>query len=133
MLRSNERTAEPAPAGAITNHDLVEFLSQPAAYAERPERVEKIETHISWVFLTNRFAYKLKKPVRYDFLDFSTAELRRAACEEEVRLNRRLAPDISLEPSRWATVEDYAWEERQHLWTGSSKCDGFQQIKALII
>jgi len=55
-----------------------------------------IETHISWVFLTDRFAYKLKKPVRFEFLDFSTLELREAACREEVRLNRRLAPHVYL-------------------------------------
>jgi aminoglycoside phosphotransferase family enzyme len=55
------------------------------------------ETHISWVFLTDRFAYKLKKPVRYDFLDFSTPQARRAACEAELRLNQRLARDIYLE------------------------------------
>ena len=52
---------------------VVELLWQPGAYAERPVKVECIETHISWVFLTDRFAYKLKKPVRFDFLDFSTS------------------------------------------------------------
>lgn len=56
-----------------------------------------VETHISWVFLTDRYAYKLKKPVKFDFLDFSTPELRQAACEEEVRLNRRMAPDVYLD------------------------------------
>jgi len=60
------------------------------------DRVEQVETHISWVFLTQDFAYKLKKPVRFEFLDFSTAELRRQACEDEVRLNRRLAADVYL-------------------------------------
>ncbi|MCE9553995.1 MAG: AAA family ATPase [Planctomycetes bacterium] len=61
------------------------------------DRVQWIETHISWVFLTDRFAYKLKKPVRFEFLDFSTPALRRQACEDEVRLNRRLAQDVYLE------------------------------------
>ena len=60
-------------------------------------QVPWIETHISWVFLTDRFAYKLKKPVRFDFVDFSTPELRRQACQDEVRLNRRLAEDVYLE------------------------------------
>ena len=55
-----------------------------------------IETHMSWVFLTDRHAYKLKKPVRYDYLDFSTIEARRQNCEDEIRLNRRLAPDVYL-------------------------------------
>jgi aminoglycoside phosphotransferase family enzyme len=51
---------------------------------------------MSWVFLTDTCAWKLKKPVRYDYLDFSTPEARRRNCEEEVRLNRRLAPDVYL-------------------------------------
>jgi uncharacterized protein len=75
---------------------LVEFLGRPASYAEGPAGVQVVETHISWVFLTDRHAYKLKKPVRFEFLDFSTPELRRDACHEEVRLNRRLAADVYL-------------------------------------
>jgi aminoglycoside phosphotransferase family enzyme len=74
----------------------VAFLSRPDAYHHEPRRVDVTETHMSWVFLTDRFAYKLKKPVRYDFLDFSTVEARRRDCDEEVRLNRRLAPDVYL-------------------------------------
>ncbi len=61
---------------------------------ELPGRVDAIETHMSWVFLTDRFAYKLKKPIRYDRLDFTTLRLRRFYCEEEVRLNRRLAANV---------------------------------------
>jgi aminoglycoside phosphotransferase family enzyme len=53
-----------------------------------------IETHISWVFLVGSHVYKIKKPVDLGFLDFTTLARRRAACEEEVRLNRRLAPDV---------------------------------------
>ncbi len=56
-----------------------------------------IETHISWVIVSDEFAYKLKKPLDLGFLDFSTLEKRRQACEEEVRLNRRLAPQIYLQ------------------------------------
>jgi aminoglycoside phosphotransferase family enzyme len=52
---------------------------------------------MSWVFLTDRHAYKLKKPVRHAFLDFSTLEARKAHCEEELRLNRRLAPEVYLD------------------------------------
>src|SRR5690606_10963578 len=65
-------------------------------YPERPRAVEAIETHFSWVFLTDTHAWKLKKPVRYDSLDFRTPALRRRDCEEEVRLNRRLAPHVYL-------------------------------------
>jgi len=74
----------------------VDFLLRPSTYPERTRYVEARETHMSWIFLTDRHAYKLKKPVRYPFLDFSTIERRRRNCEEEVRLNRRLAPDVYL-------------------------------------
>jgi aminoglycoside phosphotransferase family enzyme len=74
----------------------IAFLRQPGIYPDRPQRVEAIETHMSWVFLTDSFAYKLKKPVRYDFLDFSTLEARQKDCEWEVSLNRRLAGQVYL-------------------------------------
>lgn len=74
----------------------IAFLRQPDIYPDRPQRVEAIETHMSWVFLTERFAYKLKKPVRYDFLDFSTLDARQKDCEWEVSLNRRLAGQVYL-------------------------------------
>jgi aminoglycoside phosphotransferase family enzyme/predicted kinase len=76
--------------------DIVAVLSRVDAYPERPARVARVETHISWVFLTDRFAYKLKKCVVYDFLDFSTAERRERACRREVELNRRTAPQVYL-------------------------------------
>ncbi|MGZ4247293.1 MAG: bifunctional aminoglycoside phosphotransferase/ATP-binding protein [Solirubrobacteraceae bacterium] len=71
-------------------------LARPELYAHRPASIEVRETHISWVFLAGEYAYKLKKPLRLDFVDYSTAERRRQMCAEEVRLNRRLAPDIYL-------------------------------------
>ena len=74
----------------------VRALRDPDTYPEVPRAIEARETHMSWVFLTEHHAYKLKKPVRYDFLDFSTLEKRRADCEAEVRLNRRFAPDVYL-------------------------------------
>jgi uncharacterized protein len=74
----------------------VEFLLQPASYPESTRGVCAIETHMSWVFLTDRHAYKLKKPIKLAFLDFSTLERRKHYCEEEVRLNRRLAPSVYL-------------------------------------
>jgi aminoglycoside phosphotransferase family enzyme/predicted kinase len=75
---------------------LVRALLDPAAYDHPVAAVELIETHISWIFLTGHFAYKLKKPVNLGFVDFSTPELRRRCCQEEVRLNRRLAADLYL-------------------------------------
>lgn len=74
----------------------VAFLSQPAAYPEPTSSVRPVETHMSWVFLLDRHAYKLKKPVRLPYLDFSTVALRKHFCAEEVRLNRRLSDGIYL-------------------------------------
>ena len=75
---------------------LIAALSQPAAYPVPVTDIEVIQTHISVVFLTGDFVYKVKKPVKLPFLDFHTLDLRRHFCDEEVRLNRRLAPDVYL-------------------------------------
>jgi aminoglycoside phosphotransferase family enzyme len=92
------------PNSQITHeHDLVSiqekvrFLQQPDSYPDKQNKIEAKETHMSWVFLGEEFVYKLKKPVRYDILNFSTIEARRKNCEREVRLNRRLAEDVYLE------------------------------------
>jgi len=76
--------------------EKVRFLRQAASHAERPRRVRAIETHLPWVFITDQYALKLKKPVRHPFLDFSTIEARRRNCQAELRLNRRLAPGVYL-------------------------------------
>jgi uncharacterized protein len=73
----------------------IAWLSRPSAYGEQGP-VERIDTHISLVFLTGERAYKLKRAVKYDYVDFSTPALRQAACEAEVRLNRRTAPALYL-------------------------------------
>jgi uncharacterized protein len=74
----------------------VAFLRDPGSYPEFTERVDAVETHKSWVFLTDQFAYKFKKPIRYNSFDFRSLNTRCANCETEVRLNRRLAPDVYL-------------------------------------
>ncbi len=79
------------------NLPLIDALLNPACYAHPVEQVELVETHISWVFLAGNFAYKLKKPVNFGFLDFSTLEKRLYFCSEELRLNRRFAPQLYLE------------------------------------
>ena len=72
------------------------LLTDPACYGHAVTQVRLIETHISWVLLTGEYAYKIKKPLNLGFLDFSTLAQRKQACAEEVRLNRRLAPEIYL-------------------------------------
>lgn len=72
------------------------FLNQPASYPEPTGRVVPVETHMSWVFLTDDYAYKLKKPIRYGPLDARLVPMRHFYCVEEVRLNRRLAQPVYL-------------------------------------
>lgn len=76
---------------------LIQSLRQPNVYPHPVRAVTLIETHISWVLLTGRYAYKIKKPVNLGFLDFSTLEQRRFFCEEELRLNQRFAPQLVLD------------------------------------
>jgi aminoglycoside phosphotransferase family enzyme/predicted kinase len=76
---------------------LIDGLLRAEAYPHPTREIRLLETHISWVILTGDFAYKLKKPVRFNFVDYSTLELRKSCCEEELRLNRRLAPEIYLD------------------------------------
>ena len=75
---------------------LIRALLEPAAYPHGVEEISLVETHISWVLLTGEFAYKVKKPVDLGFLDFSSLELRRSYCDEELRVNRRTAPDLYI-------------------------------------
>jgi aminoglycoside phosphotransferase family enzyme/predicted kinase len=75
---------------------IIAGLRRPGAYPHPAEPVEHVETHISQVLLAGAYAYKLKKPINLGFLDFSTLERRRFFCEEELRLNRRLAPHTYL-------------------------------------
>lgn len=80
----------------ISLNQKIEFLKNPDNYPEPCSTVETIKTHMAWVFLTDNFVYKLKKPFRYNHTGLKTPEARRMNCLDEVRLNRRLAPDIYL-------------------------------------
>ena len=75
---------------------LVERMSDPAFYPEPTSAVEVVQTHISYIFLTDTLAYKVKKPVDFGFLDYTTLARRRQMCEREVALNGRLCPDVYL-------------------------------------
>jgi len=77
--------------------DFVNFLLQPTAYAQVPETVKLVQTHISYVFITDNFVYKFKKPVDFGFLDFTTLAQRQMYCQQELILNRRLCPSIYLD------------------------------------
>jgi len=75
---------------------LQKALLNPEIYPDHPRTIKFIETHISLLFLTGNHVYKLKKPVDFGFLDFTSLEKRKYFCEQEVKLNRRLSPDIYL-------------------------------------
>jgi len=109
--------------------DFLDALSDPASYPHSCDRIERVETHISWLFLTGECVYKLKKPVAFGFVDFSTAARREHFCREELRCNRAFAPDLYLDvvavqrdaagrirvgpPSSDATVLEWAVQMRQ--------------------
>jgi aminoglycoside phosphotransferase family enzyme len=92
----------------------VSFLREPASYPEATFHVEARETHISWVFLLDHHVYKLKKPACHSLLDFRSVAARRHFCEEEVRLNLRLAPHVYL------GVVPLTLGNRDHLALGGS-------------
>jgi aminoglycoside phosphotransferase family enzyme/predicted kinase len=94
-VTGKQNTADPGALDASAR--LVQALAKPAAFNHPCRHIQILETHISWVLLTGDFAYKIKKPVKFGFLDFSTLPLRRHYCAEELRLNRRFAPQIYLE------------------------------------
>ena len=76
---------------------VVEALLKPEAYPLKTDKIGLIQTHISFVFLTKNYVYKVKKAVNFGFLDFSTLEKRRFFCEKELELNKRLCPEIYIE------------------------------------
>jgi len=73
---------------------VVKALMTPEAYEDNPGSIELVQTHISFVFLTKNFVYKMKKAVNLGFLDFTSLEKRRFFCEKELELNRRLCRDM---------------------------------------
>jgi len=100
MLVKNHPLDSPPKALApveLSFVDKVKFLTRGDAYCPPVPEVTCHETHMSQVFLAGDRVYKLKKPVRFRYLDFSTLQRREVACRAELRLNRRLAPDVYLE------------------------------------
>ncbi|MFO8172917.1 MAG: hypothetical protein ACQET1_00955 [Gemmatimonadota bacterium] len=89
MANQKERSAAP-----VDLDQKVDFLSHPGNHPHGPAEVETIETHMAWVFLAGTEVIKLKKPVRYDYLDFATLDARWEDCLREVRLNRRLTSGV---------------------------------------
>ena len=93
----SKRPADTPQADGNAQGRLITALLDPRRYPPPVKRVRVMETHISWVLLAGRYAYKIKKPVDLGFLDFTDLSSRRHYCEEELRLNRRLAPRLYLD------------------------------------
>jgi aminoglycoside phosphotransferase family enzyme/predicted kinase len=90
-------TGEPQSTPGDDQDEVVAFLSRPESYGADAGPVERIETHASLVFLAGAHAYKLKRAVRFSYLDYATVARREAACRAELTLNRRTAPELYLE------------------------------------
>jgi hypothetical protein len=82
---------------AVSQEALLDFLTNACSYPHRPQRACLVQTHASYIIIAPPFVYKVKKPVNFGFLDFSTLEKRRYFCEREIKLNRRLCPDVYLD------------------------------------
>ncbi len=80
----------------MNNEELLAFFMNPEVYPDKPARVDLVQTHISWVFIGDQIVYKVKKPVDFGFLDFSTLEKRAYYVAEELRLNARFSPEVYL-------------------------------------
>ena len=76
---------------------IVNDLAKSEAYPEQTKNVEMLQTHISYIFITDDYVYKIKKPVNFGFLDFSTLDKRLFYCQKEIELNKRLSPDVYLD------------------------------------
>lgn len=94
--------------------DDIQLLIQQKGFPSPTKAVFFQETHISWILLTDQYAYKIKKPLKYSFLDFSTLDQRKHFCQEELKLNRRLAPDVYLQVLP-------IYKNGHHLYIGESK------------
>lgn len=90
------RQADAAAARALSESEVIAFLSSGTSYGLPAEPVERIETHCSIVFLVDDRAYKMKRPIAFSALDYTSVERREAACRREVELNRRTAPELYL-------------------------------------
>lgn len=108
---------------------LITALLDPHCYPHPAARVDLVQTHGAWVLLAGDFAYKIKKPVCLPFMDFSTLARRRAACEAEIRVNRRLAPDSADRPSLYRQALPITGSPRAPRWGQPGTADDAQAIE----
>jgi hypothetical protein len=92
-----KKTLSPVNSQNSSILNYLQLLLKPKFWGKDCKRVNLIQTHTSWVFLTGKYAYKIKKPVFFGFLDYTTLSAREYFCKEEFRINQKLAPDIYYE------------------------------------
>ncbi len=112
---------------------LIEALLDGGVYPHTSNNIRLLNTHISWVILTGPYAYKIKKPLKLEFLDYSSLELRKHFCQEELRLNSRWAPDLYVDvmpicgsferPTVGGTGEPIEYAVRMHQFPQSAQLD----------
>ena len=125
-------TRQPWSRSNSTKQRCLISWARPPPMTSAPERVDRIETHASVVFLAGTHAYKVKRAVKYPFLDFSTLERRRSALLNELRRNLRTAPQLYLEVvsrSLRVTTANFTSAERAMLWSGCCVMRRFDQAK----
>lgn len=115
---------------SLPNH--ITALLQPNIYDHNVGKIQLIQTHISWVILTGPFAYKLKKPINLGFLDFTTLEQRHFYCSEELRLNKRFAPQLYLDVIAISQIDDtVSFSDSNHIVDYAIKMHQFEQHQQL--
>jgi uncharacterized protein len=112
-----------------TQPPLITALLDPARYPQPLDRVELVETHGAWVLLAGAFAYKIKKPVRFAFMDFSTLTLRRQACETEIRVNRRFQQHDRPDTQLYVGVLPIVGTATQPRWGAPGTADDAQALE----
>ncbi len=93
-MRNTPSHSPPLPG--IGTDEMLEAMKSPQTYDEPVDEIKTVQTHISWIFLTGEFAYKVKKPVDFGFLDFTSLDKRKRLCKREVEINRMFSPEIYL-------------------------------------
>ena len=115
--------------------EKVAFLSRPEGYPAGTKSMTARETHMSWIFMTDSHVYKLKKPVKFPYLDFTRLERREAACRAELSLNRRLAPDVYLavQPLIWTSKGFSLGDLGRHVLEGAAHVPKGEVVDWLVV
>lgn len=115
-------TAGQGQAGRDDQTEVVAFLGDPASYPTQPDRVERFEMHGALVFLAGEEAWKIKRAVRFAYMDFSTLAKRKAVCAREVEINRRFRPRSISDAHRSRAPLTADWNSMAAATSSSGPC-----------